>query len=200
MPELIRFFIKASATWMVDWHSAPNVVDGFLYAPDWKDGQERQLDEDIYQALRDHDITTFRIHISREFEHDTGASGLEAWEVMLHIGEGLTAGLLLQQVLPRLIKIFKPGTPRTGEESAGLPIQELTISQARETAVLHVKSSIGIPAAENAPLKETLSATTEDGHYLFRFEANNDSHTVLMAKDGAFVLMMRQQLSDVEEG
>ena len=200
MPEVIRLLIKAGPTWMEDVQSASTVVQGLLYSPNWEDGQERQLDSEIYWALREYEVTTFRIHIGHEFDHDTGATGLEAWEVLLHIGEGLAAGVILQQVLPRLIKIFKPGTPRTAEEAAALPIQELTLAQARETAVVHLKSSIGIPAAEDAPLRETLSATTEDGHYLFRFEANNDSHTVLMAKDGAFVLMMRQQLSDVEEG
>jgi len=192
MPEDIRLYIKTSPDAFRDPHTAPTMVEGIVMSPDWRDGQERQLDSDIYWALRDCDITTFHIYVNHEYEHDTGATGLEAWEVVLHIAEqvpgvaqGIIGTLIVTEVLPRLIRIFKPGRHLEGAEAQAVE-EEANLDQARESAIEYLKSYSGPEGEER--LKETVATPFGDDHYLFNFAADTGTYFVIVGKKGGQVV------------
>lgn len=201
MPEVIRLYIKTSATAFSDPQSAPTRVEGLFYSPDWSDGQERQLDSDIYWALRDYDITTYRIYVNHEFQHDLGATGLEAWEVVLHIGEGVAGALIVKDVLPRLIRIFKPRIPLEAAEALGeAATKPVSLGQARNSAVEYLKSyPISDEVIGQRRFKETLATGFENDYYLFNFDVGESSYIVVVEKNGGQVVSSVLVKPEVDE-
>jgi len=192
MPEVIRLHIKPYPYHISALRSSPSLVQGHVSWPEWRDGQERELDLEIYQALQDCGISTYRTFIAHEFEHDTGAGGLHAWEIVVELAGAVSAGaagglatLLVQQVLPRFIKIFRPRPPRDDQEA-------VTLTEARERAVRELRSALTFAGTENAGIRETLSTAVDDSHYVFNFQVGDESHTVLVATNGSALFMMKQ--------
>ena len=156
MPEVINLVIKASASWMDDPQSARTVASGEVFWPPWSEGQDRQLDREIYDALSAGGITNFRNHIKHNFGHDEGVSGLESWDVVVHIAEITTAGVIVQYVLPQLIRILKPGGHLPEAEASSVDKEELSLEEARAIATEQVRSSSQLLNIDDPPITENL--------------------------------------------
>jgi len=179
---------------MDDPQSARTVASGEVFWPPWSEGQDRQLDREIYDALSAGGITNFRNHIKHNFGHDEGVSGLESWDVVVHIAEITTAGVIVQYVLPQLIRILKPGGHLPEAEASSVDKEELSLEEARAIATEQVRSSSQLLNIDDPPITENLAMPLDDGHYVFSYVVSHDAYTVFVSRNGGARLVMRSSL------